>query len=563
MSAHFYNNPPSTSYIPPPTYPFSDAASFAHHGHQYTQGGQFNTASPGLAVSNGAVVRTRTQPQPQPAAASQSTPPPPRTTGQKDALSQAALEARLAATAADGSGNAKTWNYPHTRGSNVVDFRAEIEERTKNGESCDQIAAALIAKGVHTSSKTISRQRILMGLRKRAVRKENPNRKAPYERKHGPRKVQPKVVAQKERQSQITQMTEQGLSAEEIASIMISRGMPLVKGASTIRRLQSSWKLRMDPHRVKRNARHMARKRARLEQRAEFERYAAELGLQDSAGWVAQKMSEPAVQQLRKDRSHVLMGEHAPKSGDRKNAAVARPGNPRGSGNKQHPNKSTTDAGLATAHQDSDFDGDSSDESSDDGSHAQIQRPTRSRPSGGARPSENYNTVKHPGDPSDDSESVDSEYEPHQNLPTATPRFEPMPAISPVGGGDYQDDSDYGPMMQDNDYDDDDDAEQMGDINSPQDNTQAPPPTQQQPPAPSVAFPAPVLPVEEANANKETIGSINSQIAAAQSLKDLLEARMNGTPMRGNLTGLPPSLADIAAARKEAKTATEAILAML
>lgn len=47
------------------------------------------------------------------------------------------------------------------------DFRAEVEERTRNGESCEQIADALIAQGAQVTSKSISRWRILWGFRKR------------------------------------------------------------------------------------------------------------------------------------------------------------------------------------------------------------------------------------------------------------------------------------------------------------------------------------------------------------------------------------------------------------
>lgn len=47
------------------------------------------------------------------------------------------------------------------------DFRAEVEERTRNGESCEQIADALVAKGANVTAKSIGRWRILWGFRKR------------------------------------------------------------------------------------------------------------------------------------------------------------------------------------------------------------------------------------------------------------------------------------------------------------------------------------------------------------------------------------------------------------
>ncbi|KAK8006866.1 60S ribosomal protein [Apiospora arundinis] len=46
------------------------------------------------------------------------------------------------------------------------EFRAEVEDRTRNGESCEQICAALNARSIQVTDKTISRWRITWGLRK-------------------------------------------------------------------------------------------------------------------------------------------------------------------------------------------------------------------------------------------------------------------------------------------------------------------------------------------------------------------------------------------------------------
>lgn len=51
----------------------------------------------------------------------------------------------------------------------IEPWREEIERRTKEGESLEQIATALAAKGFHTSSKTIGRYRIQWGVRQRAA----------------------------------------------------------------------------------------------------------------------------------------------------------------------------------------------------------------------------------------------------------------------------------------------------------------------------------------------------------------------------------------------------------
>lgn len=60
------------------------------------------------------------------------------------------------------------WLYPKKRGngpSNLEDFREEIEERTRNGQGGKAIAEALIEKGVDTSGKAVSAQRLRWGIR--------------------------------------------------------------------------------------------------------------------------------------------------------------------------------------------------------------------------------------------------------------------------------------------------------------------------------------------------------------------------------------------------------------
>lgn len=54
------------------------------------------------------------------------------------------------------------------RKEDVEPHRAEIEDLTLNGHNCEQIAAALRAKGLEISAKTISRYRVSWGIRKRA-----------------------------------------------------------------------------------------------------------------------------------------------------------------------------------------------------------------------------------------------------------------------------------------------------------------------------------------------------------------------------------------------------------
>lgn len=65
----------------------------------------------------------------------------------------------------------RPWKYPKTRtraeGSNLEQFREEIETRTKDGQGCKAIAEILIEKGVDTSSRAVARMRMKWGLRQR------------------------------------------------------------------------------------------------------------------------------------------------------------------------------------------------------------------------------------------------------------------------------------------------------------------------------------------------------------------------------------------------------------
>lgn len=65
----------------------------------------------------------------------------------------------------------RPWKYPKSRtraeGSNLEQFRDEIETRTKEGQGCKAIAEILIEKGVDTSSRAVARMRMKWGLRQR------------------------------------------------------------------------------------------------------------------------------------------------------------------------------------------------------------------------------------------------------------------------------------------------------------------------------------------------------------------------------------------------------------
>lgn len=63
------------------------------------------------------------------------------------------------------------WLYPKKRGrregSNLEEFREEIEEMTKNGQGCKTISEVLVERGVDTSVRAVARQRMKWGLRQR------------------------------------------------------------------------------------------------------------------------------------------------------------------------------------------------------------------------------------------------------------------------------------------------------------------------------------------------------------------------------------------------------------
>ena len=125
------------------------------------------------------------------------------------------------------------------RGSQPADVhRAEIEERTRNGESCDDIATALQSQyDVEISSKTISRRRVEWGFRARAARNDTIVSKA------RPKNPLSRLNLQKARRAEITERTERGETAEQIAEALMADGVELKKGAATVWRLQTFWGL--------------------------------------------------------------------------------------------------------------------------------------------------------------------------------------------------------------------------------------------------------------------------------------------------------------------------------
>ncbi|KAK3722997.1 hypothetical protein LTR37_002143 [Vermiconidia calcicola] len=118
-------------------------------------------------------------------------------------------------------------------------LRPQIEERTANGETCEQIASALREQGIDITNKTISRRRVEWGLRQRATHKLAGTKLA----KKRPSRTGSKHSLQVGRKEEIEAGTLRGEDAEQIAAAVIAQGFKLRKGASTILRLQTYWGL--------------------------------------------------------------------------------------------------------------------------------------------------------------------------------------------------------------------------------------------------------------------------------------------------------------------------------
>ena len=118
-------------------------------------------------------------------------------------------------------------------------FRSEIEERTAQGESCEQIASALRAKGVDITNKTISRRRVEWGFRKRPFSK----RLGMKATKTRPKQPHTKNARSSARKAEIEARTRRGETAEQIAAALEAQGHEFKNGESTVLRLQTTWGL--------------------------------------------------------------------------------------------------------------------------------------------------------------------------------------------------------------------------------------------------------------------------------------------------------------------------------
>lgn len=338
-------------------------------------------------------------------------------------------------------------------------------------------------------------------------------------------------------------MSQQGLQAEEIAHIMTTRGMALKKGASTIARLQTVWKLRGDDESRIKNKRYLSRRKAREQQIEEFKNYAVDLGLENPKDWIRKKMEEPAVKQMRHEAACELMGDDAPTL--RSLGEKGRPRKLRGGQFGQIANGTQASAAQAVTR----LEGLSHDEDSA-ADAPPVTRTLRSK-----RVSRNDTDVAleqmERQDTEEESSDANSDYDHMDGVDQSNNQI--------IG---FHDGNRYYPMMEQDD--DDDDLDENDDDDEKQESTaHQPHNVQSQNPAmhPSAgitnATMALVPPAEEQDSIKRLMGTADGCIAAAQLLKDLLQAQSEGRPAPRSLSGLPPSVKDIDVARRKLREAVQ------
>lgn len=219
----------------------------------------------------------------------------------------------------------RPWLYPKkTRqgeGSNLKPFASEIKQWIEEGQSSRMIAEILIARGVETSDRHVAKQRLKMGFRQRAKRKLTDEAIANMRKaKQSVAKPLPtkgdvsvrRVRIRDMRQAEITRLTKEGLSAEEIAENLSLRGINMRSGAPTVKRLQKQWGLVEGDNTNLLSIRTHARHEATRRQREQLTNVAQELGITDVDDWVTKKMEEPQMMDARRRFAYELMGDAKP-----------------------------------------------------------------------------------------------------------------------------------------------------------------------------------------------------------------------------------------------------------
>ncbi|KAK8076225.1 hypothetical protein PG994_003497 [Apiospora phragmitis] len=506
-----------------------------------------------LATSQQFIAQTQPQPQSQPLL------PPTH-----DPTAPAAADSSNGATpAAPGRTNAIVVQEANGAGrrTRADEFRLEVEERTRNGESCEQISAALNTRGVQVTDKTISRWRITWGLRKRAVRKSTKPLKPDHLRLNN-------QIRQQRRKAEITRMSEQNLTPEEIATIMAGRGMSLKDGAKTILRLQTVWNLReLDLTSRQRNARHNAQRQAKNQQEKEFLQYARELGLDNPAEWVKRKMNEPQILAKRKDQTMKLLTELNPE------LISDSPGPDRGrrsTGVNTASNAATQSRQKPNSHVNT---GDTSSDEESVSPDAALQNATRITLRSTQRA--NVPASQPTFADNEDGDPDESDFEPE---PVTAPVGQPLqanavrqPATTFYNESDDNTESNlhFGPNLpQGIDHDDDTGSESDGgdgSVERMEIDASGHPALLAGSALTGYAHAATTFtpPSREFDALHIMINSVTACINAAQAARDMFEARLAMRPTASSLTGMLPSAQDVEAARFKLKDAARMILETL
>ncbi|KAK8022528.1 hypothetical protein PG993_013295 [Apiospora rasikravindrae] len=447
------------------------------------------------------------------------------------------------------------------RRTKADEFRLEVEERTRNGESCEQISAALNARGVQVTDKTISRWRITWGLRKRAVRKSTKPLKPDHLRLNN-------QVRQQRRKAEITRMSEQSLTPEEIATIMAGRGMSLKDGAKTILRLQTVWGLReLDLTSQRRNARHNAQRQAKNQQEKEFTQYARELGLDSPAEWVNHKMNEPQILEKRKDHTIRIMTEMDPE------LISDSPGPGRGrrsTGATTTSNDANQTSHEPNGHADTgDVTADGESVSPDGALQNATRRTLRSTQRITVPTSQPTFANNEDGDPDDSDFGPDAALAPVSQPRNSNAVRHPATVLDNESDDDTGSNFPFDPdLPQGIDHDDDTGSESDVD-NGNVEQMEIEAPGHKTPPAgfasASYSHAATTFapPSSELDALYSLINSATACMNAAQSARDTFEARLAMRPTATSLTSMPPSVQDVEAARYKLRDAARMILETL
>lgn len=427
-----------------------------------------------------------------------------------------------------------------------------------------------------------------------------------------------KSKVQAMRKAELIRMTREGMSPEEIYQSLTSRGMELKKGVATVLRLQSAWGVARDEKRWLGNFRHQCHKKAKAQQADAFTDIAKELGVQDINIWVQEKMREQAARQARHELALKLMGEHAPTNPERRKLQKPRRANGP-SAEQAQANDADGDSDSGSSEDEpqsgSDFPGPVTDFKFElvDSTPQGVRIPSSDGPfpsphalHSRAQPASHATaTANEPPSVGGDLDAGEyREYAPLHDQPDDTMygSEDGQHVVASIASRvsshmvDYLPQSTSGPHMpmvqsplSSNEMlvSPPPHPDPLGSPASPQPTDTRPAQTGStatatMPPGygekyttqldasvasapkstPSVTSGL-VLPPEEAEANKSTLGTLDQYNDAARVYKELLEARNNSRPLPGSLTGMPPSAKEVDSAKRKLKEATQAMMLAL